>query len=876
MTKQQSSWGQDWGRILGLWGIAMAVGILWVLLDQGVPAWDQAEHLSLSMNHWWAITQSDLLATGGLRNLWMLSPKYPPVFYLVTAAVHTLLGPGIDQAMVANGLFALVLMVATYGLGRHLFAAQVGLLAAGLCLLMPRLMQLGLDYQLDYPSTALIIVSFWCLTVWRDAQALWRQWLWIVAFGLSLGLALMTKQSALLFLLVPLLWVGVTTLWQRRWGKLLQLFGAAIATAAVMAPWLSVNWVFQFSILENTNTRSAALEGDPAINTLDAWIYYWRDLPIAVSWVLILVPLVGLCLWFWGLLPGRQSTLASDGTLGHRSWLLLYFLGSYGLWSAIANKDPRYIAPYLPAVAIFLAWGLACWWRRWPWVPLATLGVSILVTLLNLFPIGLAPGTWLASTLAPSAQWYPYQGTSYPHVDMIDYVAQARPYQLSTLGGIQSTPEVNQHNVSYYGKLQNYQVYGRQVGNRNSMVGKDLRSLSWFYAQRAAGEPWPPTEVEDAGAELVRQLEQSPEFTRDRTWELPHQAELYLYRREQFPTIVTALPDTACATDTALPRLSRVDIPSSVIPGEATPVTYEWIGRWQALQSGIALLTWQPESTSEGVDASRDERVSLIKTALPPWIHDHGIGLGTLRPHPFQANQTILSPTQDINPEGCFQVTERTATLPPSTLAAGQYRLVGSYLDASQETLQPLSVAATVVTLASTNAAAEPTANSTVELDWVTQLREAGQLLSQGPDFLAEIFDPIGRINMYDPIQNYTVQAETSLQQRWQANPNYLNYGYSLVLSQILQLKVDDAIASLEQLVEQDAANPYTRAYLGFVNLYAWRPRAAQAALQPAIAMAPDSPEIRGLSAIAALFQGNLWGAWQQGRTAIALANESD
>ena len=38
------------------------------------------------------------LSAEGLRHLWMLSPKYPPVFYLVGAGVHTLLGP--DQKSV--------------------------------------------------------------------------------------------------------------------------------------------------------------------------------------------------------------------------------------------------------------------------------------------------------------------------------------------------------------------------------------------------------------------------------------------------------------------------------------------------------------------------------------------------------------------------------------------------------------------------------------------------------------------------------------------------------------------------------------------------------------------------------------------------------
>ena len=51
-------------------------------------------------------------------------------------------------------------------------------------------------------------------------------------------------------------------------------------------------------------------------------------------------------------------------------------------------------------------------------------------------------------------------------------------------------------------------------------------------------------------------------------------------------------------------------------------------------------------------------------------------------------------------------------------------------------------------------------------------------LLPQGPDFLDEVFDPIGRINLYDPIQDYTVQAERSLQRRWQDRPELVNYVY--------------------------------------------------------------------------------------------------
>lgn len=854
MAKGPASWIEDLGRIGLMWGVAIAIGAVWVMLDRRPPAWDEAEHLSLSMNFWWVLTHGDWWTGEGLRHLWMLTPKYPPVLYLVTAGVHTLLGPGPNVAMAANGVFALILLVATYGLGRHLFNAPVGLLAAGITLLLPRLLRVALDFQLDYALTSWVILSFWCLTVWREAHSRPRSWLWILAFGLSYGLALMTKQSALLFLAVPLVWVTLTTLWQRRWGRLLQLVVGGLVTLGVMWPWLSVNWLFQFSILGNTNVASAQAEGDPMLDSLAAWTFYWRDLPTAIGWGILLVPLVGIGFWAVGLLPGRKSSLQLDGTPTGRLWLLAYIVGSYLLWSGIVNKDWRYIAPVLPAIAVVLAWGLACWWRKWPWVTSATLVVGTLTALLTIFPTGVPTLDWVTQTLAPEATFYPYLGDRYPHAEVIDHVAQAQPYQHSTVGGLQSTPAFNQHTVSYYGKLADYQVYSRQVGARPSQHERDLRSLSWFYAQGAIGAPWPPPPTpEDEQAQLVQKLEASPDFAVDRTWDLPDRTRLYLYRRQQFPVTVTALPAAACPTT---PQLRRVEVPAQVPPGQPMPVTYTWVGRWQALRLGLALLTWTPTNP--------------LVNPEQPWIHDHGIGLGTLRPQPIQPQQTTLS-AADINPEGCFQVTERTATLPPAAAPPGTYELTGRYVDPVQGTAQGLTLPATTVTLA-TQAVPVPAP----DLDWVTQLREVSRQLPQGPDALADVFDPIGRLNLYDPIQDYLVQAEQSLQRRWESPAGAVHYGYGLVLAQVLQFKVNAAIASLEMLVQQDADNPYVHAYLGFVNLYAGHPRAAQAALQPALAMAPDSPEIQALSAVASLLQGHVWQAWQTGRAAIALFNASD
>ena len=64
--------------------------------------------------------------------------------------------------------------------------------------------------------------------------------------------------------------------------------------------------------------------------------------------------------------------------------------------------------------------------------------------------------------------------------------------------------------------------------------------------------------------------------------------------------------------------------------------------------------------------------------------------------------------------------------------------------------------------------------------------------------------------------------------------------------------------------MQLDSENPYSHAYLAFVYLYDWRAKAAEKALKPAIEINPDLPEIKALTGVAALMQGNLLKAWHQ------------
>ena len=812
--------------ILALIWLAGAVSDrLWLALDRSVPAWDQAEYLTGAMNYWQALQQPQWFNGEWWKNFWMLSTKVPPLTFIATAMVQNLVGTGPELATLVNLFFSAVLLGSVYGLGVQLFSVEMGLWAAGLCQLLPSLYQIRLNFLLDYPLTAMVTLSFCCLTIWRatgnrqeDTQT--RDvspcsLMWAAAWGISFGLALLVKQTALFFLLTPILWVGISTISRHQWRRLLQLVGGLLLSIVVFGPWYRTNWLLALTGGKRATVDAAIAEGDPELNTLAAWTYYWEILPDQVSWLLLLVPIVGLLL-YWG----RKSKFSR--ITPNYAWLAIFWLGAYLLCSLNINKDDRYTLPYLPVVAIFLATGLTSWRGRWGrQIRWGTVGLAALLMFLNLFPMAGSLASSVTQVLSPKAQHYAYLGAEFPHPQVIEQIIQTAPYTDSTLGVLPSTPEINQHNLNYYGTLRDFQVYGRQVGIRAKQVNQDTRSLDWFLTK--TGDQG---SVPEAQAAIVQLVEQSPDFQLHHTWNLGDRAQLKLFHRRQPTVQVKPLPDRSQEPGSIV--LSQVTVPPQAPPGIPVPVTYEWSGNWEQLQSGLVLLTWH-----QATSPPRSDR----------WIHDHGIGMGTL--HHSSLRQQ-------------FQVIERTAMLPPADLPAGTYNLEATYLN--RRTGETYPIAVPTVTL---QIDPKATATPAPELDLLTQHRTLAATLPQGIKALDFIFAEVARINQYDPIQDYLAQVQLAMLSRLQLEPQNLDWAYALALSQVLQQQVQGAVAALQRVTQLDSQNPYAYAYLAFVHLYNWDGTAAAAALKPAIALRPKMPELQALSIIAALMQGDLVRAWQ-------------
>ncbi|KFF41403.1 MAG: PMT family glycosyltransferase, 4-amino-4-deoxy-L-arabinose transferase [Candidatus Atelocyanobacterium thalassa isolate SIO64986] len=805
--------------ILGLiWLGSNIFDRLWLILDKSIPAWDQSNHLNKSLQYFYSLNSLELLNPEWWHNFWKISTKYPPLTYIIGAFFQKIFGLGNDQALLSNFLYSLILIISIYSIGKILFSTKVGLWSASLSVIFPRLYENRLQFLIDTPLVTFTIASFCCLTIWKYERNRSKKWLWSFVFGIFIGLALLTKQSTMFFLAVPLIWLVISYLWKQEWERIIQLIFSFLVSSLLWLPWYSTNWIYLFSTIRNSNDIPATYEGDPPLNTLSAWTFYWHDLPSATGFIPLVIPLVGLLLHLLRRFSKPEYSIGDKKDIESFQWLGIYLIGSYLICSAIFNKDSRYIMPYLPVLATLLGYCLNLWKGKWKFVKWITLILAIFSMTINLFPI---PGMRILSSINSKALFYPYLGKEIPIDTVIKTAKQTTPYKIINLGVIANTDSINHNNVNYYGQLLDSQVYGRELGNKTTYLEEDKKSFEWFVTKTGDNGF-----ARDYQLDFANKLDVDPQFKVIETWNMPDESLVKLYHRREGSIRVNKLNQSI---DKVI--LNKIDIPNVVSSQSPIPVKYEWLGNWKDLQQGLVLLSWH----NKNLDSNKIA-----------WIHDHGIGQGML---------------WDNNQENSgFKIIENTAMLPIRHVENGEYILKGIYYNRVTHESYPINIPDITLTI---NNSSNPIPSP--ELDLSTQLRQASINLAQGISGLDIIFSKVSRFNQYDPIQDYLKQTETSLQYRLEKNieDNSLEWNYALVLSQALQENSEETIKSLKQLIKLDQNNPYHYAYLAFVYLYDWQPQKAEMALKLAIEKNPDLKEFQLLKGISLLMQGNIIKGWK-------------
>ncbi|WP_255141712.1 glycosyltransferase family 39 protein [Synechococcus sp. Lug-A] len=502
---------------------------LWLQLDQRLPAWDQAEYLNSAVDHGRAL---GLLAGGGWQGwsaLLDLSPKIPPLASLVNGSVMAFSGDSPDQASWALAIWQLLLLAVVACWGRQLGGPRFGLLAAALVCLAPALAALRVDFTLDLPLTATAMLALWRLGCWYAPAPRGGRWSQALVAAAAVATAVMVKQSALLVLLLPCLWAAGTGLGQPQ--RRLQTLAALALVLTVALPWLKHNWITTLGGTNRAVIESGAAEGDPSPLSLASLFWYPRLFPAQLGAPMLAVGAAGGALALWQRRrPADAATGAaaeppdqgsgppteSGGTGSGWGWLLGCALAGWLVTSLSPNKDPRYIAPVLPLLVLLLARG---WWvllqaaraRFGPWLGAVLLGVGLLGT-----------GATTASERVGELE----RRAESPVPEAIEAVRQRVGTAPTTVLVIPSTAEVNQHNVSTFGRLGGGQILGRESGKQKREHALVLQQAQWLLL--ASGDQG--TKRKES-RQLSRSVRSDGRFERVGSWPWTKGRQLELWQR---------------------------------------------------------------------------------------------------------------------------------------------------------------------------------------------------------------------------------------------------------------------------------------------------------------------------------------------------------
>lgn len=459
-----------WLALGGLWLLATAADRRWLSLDQRLPAWDQADYLNSAVDHGRAL---GLLAGGGwqgLEHLLDLSPKIPPLASLVNGTVMAMAGDSPDQASWALALWHGLLLVVVACWGRDLAGRRFGLLAAALLALVPALAEQRLDYTLDLALAATTTLALWLLGRWQAPARLGGgRWGAGLVAAAAIGAALLVKQSALLMLALPCLWAVLRSLGRPR--RLAQVALGLALVGGMLLPWLHHNWITTLSGTNRAVLVSAAREGDPEVFSLASLTYYWRLLPQQLGAVLVLPALAAASLAAWG----QRSRLLALLRRPLRSlppgwtWLIGCTIAGWLCTTLSPNKDGRYITPLLPLLALLLARG---WWQA---------GLELRARLGGPWPAGLLAAGLLsgAAAVGQARETALQRQPGSPAAAAMAELQRRVGNQPLTLVNLPDGPELNEHTLTTYGRLNGGQILARRLGKRPEEHPLVLQRSTW-------------------------------------------------------------------------------------------------------------------------------------------------------------------------------------------------------------------------------------------------------------------------------------------------------------------------------------------------------------------------------------------------------------
>lgn len=334
------------------WPIVVVIGVflfflsIWLLLDHSTPRWDITCHL-VRGHDCATILQSHESLNHKLAKLITLGGFYTPLTYYVHGTLIALLGHSVFVDALPRLFWFSLGCVSLFFVAEKIFKDRtLATLSVAIFSTYPSIIGHTHNAFIDLPMTSMVFASYWCLLEWMDKQT-WRN---SALFGIVLGLALLSKQTAVLFVVLPLTLLLIFCLRKNLKAARMLIFAGAIASSLFLA-WAIPNYSGVHEIFDRVNGNGTS-HGSLADGSMNHLLGYLNLVPNMLSFIGVAAFLASL-LYFK---EQRKLWIPALGAIGG----LLALSGVPGL---PAVPESRYVMPLAGYAALSTAALLLWLWR---------------------------------------------------------------------------------------------------------------------------------------------------------------------------------------------------------------------------------------------------------------------------------------------------------------------------------------------------------------------------------------------------------------------------------------------------------------------------------------------------------------------------------
>ncbi len=463
-----------WISVLFIWLFSTLADRIWWNFFSFTPSWDQADYLNSALDHARALSFLGGDGSSDLASFLDKSPKIPPLASIINGAVMTFSGDAPHEAAWSLSLWNgfLIFNIASWGL--YLRGTKFAIICVLITSFSPFLFDLRTDYVLELPLISAITFYLFHLGRWSDYLR-GGKWVQLIIASIACASSLLIKQSSLLVIIPSLLFVFILSFKRDKKFKL-QLSSLVVINFFAILPWFYHNWIMILSGTYRAVFVSAWIEGDPSVFDLKSIFWYFPHLGNQIGIIVLIIGLSGLVFEYLSYLTSSIKSLNIGYFFNNKNykWTWIYF-NLFTCWTFttfIPNKDQRYIACTIPLIILLLALGFSKW-SDWldKYFEFNFYGLLFIAPLSFLFSNSLDRFNILEN---PQRKYYPVK----------DIISIVRSHQTidekETVIVVPSTPKVNQHNVSYFGRMKSGNILGRQLGQSLLHIEPVLKYSKWI------------------------------------------------------------------------------------------------------------------------------------------------------------------------------------------------------------------------------------------------------------------------------------------------------------------------------------------------------------------------------------------------------------